>query len=1212
MHFLGYEGTMSFQSQNWRIPTLTFSAFHNVNFTVPAPALIRVYTEAHAIDIDIKLLTAAGALLASGSNAIGTEEEFTYMLSPNTAYTFQLQFYNFPFYGYTPSPCDSFNMEIEIGPIPTRTPLCPTGSYYPQIPSALTLPYSYNSIDSGSSLYYQQVSKQLFKLAIPFSLPTTANIHIEIGYNFLVGDLVLGLYSSVTKETIYGTNFIDRNVINLVNVPSGSYQLTIYEAAVNLDSVVACSEFTFALYAEAYAALIDEDRYLIEYYLPNSLDALAYMLLSGKTHLANDLFMFDGTGQNEATSFTLKEASLLRVDALLTESEYASGRIEAPVLRLSGSSSQVSNGSMLVLLQAGSYTLTFLPPASLQEENDLGVIVSVQISINTQANLQAEILLAPQTQECASTQFSNVMVSPTGAYQDGASWATVSYAQLSTGTDVVRLPFTLDRYSVVYLQVGTQFLLSELEVRIYNQANNTFWHGRMRKNINQIHQGLPAGSYFVLIRQTIIQTTPTLAHCGFFSYSFIIKDGNDPNAIVDCSSLQTIPWQLDSNYGGSSALGGPISSNGTLHLYGDGMHITNQAASYINFTLSRQSILSVLVVNYPTALSGIDFTLISGSTTQLATGTYTAERSRLSLYTVQPSQNQLAINYRRSGVISGSCLSFSLQIDIAPAQSVQSAVACPAFGSGTPLPTAISIDATSNVASGSIASYFQGWGSVFGLSRTITFTTTTQMSNLVVTLSFNSLVNSFTMKLMKSGSANPITTAQPRGSAVKSGATNVYLYMAASLLPGDYSIVITHPSLASPFTPPESVCPPFIFEYSIGAPTNTSSRVEISDVSPPSLAAFNPAESLAITITFTGDIYTATKQLITSVNSSVVAQAFYLSGSDLSTFTASQAVALNSGNHVWRIVFSPFGVVGVTYTLTLKSGQIYDQNSYPISLPSNQYKYKTSTCGHGTYNNEQGVCVCYPGYAGSSCDGCDVGYVTPTNSPGLCVPDQCFATTCGCLDSSCRTPLGDCTTNTSGLAHCTCIAGYVGEHCEACAPGYGGVYPNCQPQCSPACVHGVCVAGGCKCTGNYEGKACNTCPTGFTGVNCDTCADGYSGDACDQHSQNSDWGATKVFLEVTGVLVIVALVAAGAFWYWRYRRSGARYRLVSRFSTDDEDDSGHHFPDNDNRLVDDEEVPASHEHEEDDYPRVDLPQSSGAINSAPEPVSSNPPRLLDM
>lgn len=111
-----------------------------------------------------------------------------------------------------------------------------------------------------------------------FTLPTAANVHFEVGYDFLVGypisknnnntkestrqffdwssDLVLKLFSYSAKETFYGSNKVDRNVINLLNLPKGQYSLTIYEPSKNLDDILGCSEFTFAAYVESYSACI--------------------------------------------------------------------------------------------------------------------------------------------------------------------------------------------------------------------------------------------------------------------------------------------------------------------------------------------------------------------------------------------------------------------------------------------------------------------------------------------------------------------------------------------------------------------------------------------------------------------------------------------------------------------------------------------------------------------------------------------------------------------------------------------------------------------------------------------------------------------------------------------------------------------------------------------------------------------------------------------
>lgn len=177
------------------------------------------------------------------------------------------------------------------------------------------------------------------------------------------------------------------------------------------------------------------------------------------------------------------------MEALLFESELAAGSLEAPTITLysAGKVVNATLSTMLITVQPGSYVLKFSPPASLTEQDDLGVIVSVQIAINTIASLQLEINKYNHN-DCASSTFNDILISPNGYYIDGNSLASVSFSQLSQTHEIVRLPFTLDRFSVVYLQVGSQYLISELQARIYDGANTTAWHGRMRKNINEVHQ----------------------------------------------------------------------------------------------------------------------------------------------------------------------------------------------------------------------------------------------------------------------------------------------------------------------------------------------------------------------------------------------------------------------------------------------------------------------------------------------------------------------------------------------------------------------------------------------------------------------------------------------------------------------------------------------------------------------------------------------------
>ncbi|MCG8554905.1 MAG: hypothetical protein MJD61_06400 [Proteobacteria bacterium] len=94
-------------------------------------------------------------------------------------------------------------------------------------------------------------------------------------------------------------------------------------------------------------------------------------------------------------------------------------------------------------------------------------------------------------------------------------------------------------------------------------------------------------------------------------------------------------------------------------------------------------------------------------------------------------------------------------------------------------------------------------------------------------------------------------------------------------------------------------------------------------------------------------------------------------------------------------------------------------------------------CGeHGTCvdASRQPICVCDPGYRGTTCRDCEPGF---HDEGGLCLRDgTCLPTTC---DSH-----GTCLPMSGGVV-CDCLPEYAGIACQLCAPGLGRAGSSCRP-----------------------------------------------------------------------------------------------------------------------------------------------------------------------
>jgi hypothetical protein len=154
-----------------------------------------------------------------------------------------------------------------------------------------------------------------------------------------------------------------------------------------------------------------------------------------------------------------------------------------------------------------------------------------------------------------------------------------------------------------------------------------------------------------------------------------------------------------------------------------------------------------------------------------------------------------------------------------------------------------------------------------------------------------------------------------------------------------------------------------------------------------------------------------------------------------------------------------------------------DNDSNTSCLPTCATSGLGNCSAHGTCADATGtaLCFCVAGYQGTTCGTCTTGYQDNDNN-GTCVAN-CATSGLGTCGGH-----GTCVDNT-GVALCSCAAGYQGATCGACAAGYQDNDNNgtCLPTCATSGLGNCSGHGTCSDT---SGTAQCSCPFGWSGATC--------------------------------------------------------------------------------------------------------------------------------
>eukprot|EP01124_Arcella_intermedia_P032932 TRINITY_DN7777_c0_g2_i1.p1 TRINITY_DN7777_c0_g2~~TRINITY_DN7777_c0_g2_i1.p1 ORF type:complete len:3439 (+),score=468.43 TRINITY_DN7777_c0_g2_i1:104-10318(+) len=1129
LRYLSIDNVLQIQNQHWQVPAITWGmASKRIPFTVREKSIIRVYVSQNIVDIDVRV-ESNGRRVASGSN-LYAEESFITELSTGT-YTLVFQFYN---WGADIPACPGFNMELAIVPVsklPSIKQFCPDNmkQNWPVLPSSLgKSDFPYESQFSANLFNYQQIDHNMYSIPLKtytISLMVSADLHIEVGYNFVLGDLLLKLTSN-SISPIYGLNEYYRNVINIKNLPPGYYNLTIHEPTANHPSVIGCNYFTFYFFADVPSGV---DKHVEDpiIRLPTDLSTIQYLHYRDSVHFQGDYVVLEDVETNPTAKmqFTLTKTSLVKTTV---------GMLTAFDMNIKSDSIRV-HPALMQVVKPGDYSLNFYlrdGKTSGQVSSDLEMTV---FPLDTLASAITANIKCPTSEWVPPT----ISIPPNGFYQFRDKHAFLSERQLKLWDHIYVIPFVLKIDSSVSVLVQYDFVLSDLLILIRN--NNTYLvdptrYGTNSYNMDDLKVFLPKGAYELVISQTnpwsVPRNTTELPRlpCVEFDIQIIIADTK--SRVRPCTDFLQFPWDFNTEYGGSQNIGGPIRDHAISMFYDSFLLPSHLSSLSGRVRVDTPSIIAVFIGQ--NGFNQFDSVLVDASSVNTVIPHLGKQKTWQEAYSIYRIEDATDYNIKIDYIPSTweECTTFSFGLAMKPITTVAQYLQTQCGTAQQKFPTSLNFGVSvvsSYFTESDLASHTQD-----NLFKLVLPFVTTKDANVVISLSYYSLSSMFSLSLLQKydfpdGQGNNFTYGQVAFSSwamENSNFDTATQVLDTSLWPGEYRLEITQPLLPKP-NAQLPACFPFTFSSQI---LDDSTESYVRNVEPSSGVDLNPQLDFYIKLKFSEAVHNSNDEILMRGESSeYLLSALYLEKPKSTARIYPKQVLTPSvipspdDYTSWVFVFDHTSFeFGATYSLHLEDNYIFGSKGDSFTMPY-EHTYTMvafdETCsGFGTYDKTLKVCTCTPEShrTGPQCEKCENGY--DLDRTNVCVgAESCHIDTCGCLSRKTVTdpcdPIGKCKVDPNkpleSRVECECPVRYSGPRCNQCAIGYSN-YPVCSKTCNPPCVGGLCDQDTLQCK----------CFTGWSGPNCATF---------------ESLGTLKAIVGTLVFIVIAGIAGSLIYWYWKKR-----------------------------------------------------------------------------